>query len=348
MTQASPVTGRNGVGASAPDQAWEPEAVEAVGGSRRGTISRRALIAAKLVVSCVLIALILRGTDVGEVLGAIGKADVRLVLLSLCLFFVGYGITVGRWRTLLGTQRVEASMSVLIRSYMVAVFFNNLLPSTIGGDAIRIYDSWRLGCGKAEAVVVIFMDRFMGLLSLVLFASAGLALLPELPVDVPLAQAAALLGIGGVAVMLWFMFSPAPRPATGPGRPFVAVPFVQHALGRVREALDSFRGKRSALGRALALSLLLQVNVVVSYYLLARSLGLSVPFLDYFLIIPASLAVLMAPVSINGIGLREGAFVFFLGLCGVGRAEAVAFAWIAYGVLLIQGVLGGIVYAFRR
>ena len=90
------------------------------------------------------------------------------------------------------------------------------------------------------------------------------------------------------------------------------------------------------------------MNVVIAYYLLAQSLGLPVPFLNYFLIIPAALLVLMAPVSINGIGLREGAFVFFLGLYGIGRAEAVAFAWIAYGVLLIQGVLGGLVYAFRR
>ncbi len=148
--------------------------------------------------------------------------------------------------------------------------------------------------------------------------------------------------------MLWFMFSPAPRPATGPARPLVPFPLVQRALGRVREAVSSFRGKRGALGGALALSLLLQVNVVIAYYLLAQSLGLPVPFLNYFLIIPAALLVLMAPVSINGIGLREGAFVFFLGLYGIGRDEAVAFAWIAYGVLLIQGVLGGLVYAFRR
>src|SRR5690606_28322746 len=81
---------------------------------------------------------------------------------------------------------------------------------------------------------------------------------------------------------------------------------------------------------------------------MALSLGLPVLFLNYFLIIPAALLVMMAPVSINGIGLREGAFAFFFGLFGVGRAEAVAFAWIAYGLLLIQGLLGGLVYAFRR
>ncbi|MFO7260842.1 MAG: lysylphosphatidylglycerol synthase transmembrane domain-containing protein [bacterium] len=344
MMHASPTTEPNGV-----DAAPEPSGgAGPARGSGRSAIPRRALIAAKLIVSCALIALILRGTHVGEVLNAIARADMRLVFLSLCLFFVGYGITVGRWRILLRTQRVEASLPALLRSYMVAIFFNNLLPSTIGGDAVRVYDSWRLGCGKAEAVVVIFMDRFMGLLSLVLFACAGLALLPELPVAAPLAQTAAFLGMGGIAVMLWLMFSPASRPASGPRRPSVAFPRIQHALNRVREAVASFRGKRGALGQALALSLLLQVNVVVSYYLLARSIGLSVPFLDYFLIIPAALLVLMAPVSINGIGLREGAFVFFLGLYGVGKAEAVAFAWVAYAVLLVQGLLGGIIYAFRR
>jgi uncharacterized membrane protein YbhN (UPF0104 family) len=165
---------------------------------------------------------------------------------------------------------------------------------------------------------------------------------------VPLAEAAAILGIAGVVLLLWFMFSSASRPASGAGRMLVRFPLIQRSLSRVGAAIGSFRGKPGALGRVLALSLLLQVNVVVSYYLMALSLGLPVPFLNYFLIIPAALLVMMAPVSINGIGLREGAFAFFFGLFGVGRAEAVAFAWIAYGVLLIQGLLGGLVYAFRR
>ena len=88
--------------------------------------------------------------------------------------------------------------------------------------------------------------------------------------------------------------------------------------------------------------------MVVQYFIFAKALNLPIPFWSFFLIIPLTLFVMMLPVSINGIGLRESIFVLILSPWGIAKPEALALAWLAYGCLVVQGLLGGIVYALRK
>jgi acetyltransferase-like isoleucine patch superfamily enzyme len=94
--------------------------------------------------------------------------------------------------------------------------------------------------------------------------------------------------------------------------------------------------------------LLLQIAVILHYYLISEALGLQIPFIKFWVIIPIALFVQLIPVSINGIGIRENLFVFFLGLFGASAASAIAFSWIAYGMVLILGLFGGILYVLRK
>ena len=108
-----------------------------------------------------------------------------------------------------------------------------------------------------------------------------------------------------------------------------------------------FSGRRDLLVRAFGLSLLLQLNVIVHFIIVSRALGIDIPVLAMFTVIPLSIFVTMLPVSINGIGLREGVFVFFFSTYGIDAVEAIAFAWIALGFVMLQGVIGGILFAAR-
>jgi len=125
--------------------------------------------------------------------------------------------------------------------------------------------------------------------------------------------------------------------------------------GKMREKLQAilraflaFQGKTGVLIRALMWSVLLQANVVLHYYLISEALGLGIPPISFFLIVPLATFVMMLPISINGIGVRESTFVFFFGAFAVSSAAAIAFSWIVYGMVVIQGLLGGIVYTLRR
>jgi glycosyltransferase 2 family protein len=279
----------------------------------------RAGLLLRLAVSAALIAWILARTPFHEVAAAFRSADPRWILAALALSPFGYLASVRRWRLLIRAQGGDATLPFLVRSFLVGVFFNNFLPSTIGGDTVRVLDTARTGVGRAKAVAIVFVDRFVGLLALMLFAVLGVLRMPSLFTWV----------IGGAAVLA-----------------LIAV--LVFALPRIVEHRFALRWPGSVLARAFGWSLVLQTLVVLNGYFLARALHVPIPLESFFLIVPLALFVMMLPVSINAIGVRENVWAFFFAAFGVAAATGVALAWLDYGLVLLQALVGGMVYASRR
>jgi hypothetical protein len=193
-------------------------------------------------------------------------------------------------------------------------------------------------------VAIIFVDRFLGLFALMLFALVALPFTGALTEEIPLLTLWVLLGVAGMLVVVWAIFMPSrlfELVATLP------LPFASK-VKRLLAAFLLFQGRRDVLAKQLWLSLLLQANVIIHYYVIAQALHLSVPLYGFFFMIPLITLLMMVPISINAIGIRESAFGFFLAAYGVPPSEAIALAWIAYGLTLLQGLLGGIIYALRK
>lgn len=309
---------------------------------------RRALGWSKWVVSAALIAWVLSRTD----LGAIGLAlrMVRPAYLVGAFALIPVGVVIGalRWRWLLAANGVHASVAYLIGGGCVAAFVRLFLPSTIGGDAVRVYDSWRAGASKSVAVATIGVDRLLGLFALALLACGAMAFNPKVSA-IPGASWLALAAAGGMLVVVsWIFFVGAWAPGwvvrvwrVGPAalrRPF------EKLLG----ALGSFRGKHGALASVFAMSVVLQLNVVAFYWLIALGLGLELTFWQMLAAAPIAVFVMMIPITVFGIGLREGVWIVLLGAYGFGRADAVALSWIEVGLFVAFGLLGGVVYAARK
>jgi len=113
-------------------------------------------------------------------------------------------------------------------------------------------------------------------------------------------------------------------------------------------AFLAFQGRGSVLARALGWSFVLQICVVLNGWLLAKALHVPISLPYFFLIVPLAVFVMMVPVSINAIGVREGVLAFFFAAFGVASATAVAVAWLDYGLVLLQALVGGAVYAWGR
>src|SRR4051812_46675083 len=125
--------------------------------AREGTPKRRALLlpALRLIVSLALVAWVFHRARFAEVADAFRSADPWPVLLALALNPLGTWASVSRWRLLLRTRGVDVPLGSLVRAFLVGVFFNNLLPSTIGGDAVRAWESSRAGADRSTAVAVV-------------------------------------------------------------------------------------------------------------------------------------------------------------------------------------------------
>ncbi len=311
--------------------------------------SHKILFTIKILVSAVLIYWILSGTNFKEVLKSIRNTNFLLLSFAFSLHFIGFFLSATRWKLLLRAQGTEAKTSYLIGSSIVSKFFNNLLPSTIGGDAMRAYDSYRIGKSKSGAVVVIFVDRFLGLFMLLFFALVAFFIVEEVVSGGIHLFLWIMAGLLLFICIGWFIFSPPKKLTESVNN--MNIPFsskFQRIVKKMREAFWAFRGKKKVLLKALGLSLLLHANVIIYYFLISSALNLSIPFYNFFLIIPLSLFIMMLPITINGIGLRENTFYFFFSTFAITRAEAIAFAWVEYGIIIILGILGGIVYVLRK
>ena len=303
----------------------------------------------KISLSVALILWITQDVALDSVFAVITDSSGSLLILAFSLFFIGYVIAAFRWRTLIRVQDGDAPIFFLVRSFMVALFFNNFLPSTVGGDVVRMYDSWRLGNSKTDAVTVVLVDRFLGVIVLFCFALLALVFDETVAGEVPFITAWVTAGLAGMGIATWLFLK---IPVSTMQRLSFAKNGVMARVGgileKVHRSFQAYRQAPSAILRALGLSVLLQVNVVVHFILVARAVGIDVPVESMFLIIPVAVFIMMVPISINAIGVREAVFVFLFSLYGVQSVEALAFAWIAYSFTLLQGVLGGLVFALRR
>ena len=248
------------------------------------------------------------GASLGEALHAVTP----LVLLgSAGVYLLGQIISAWKWRSLLSALGAQVTLWTCCRFYWLGMFWNLWMPTSIGGDALRIYlinrHAPQLGTGRATASVII--ERLTGLVALLLIGAVALPLDTGSEVASGVAQARRIFLVAGVIFALLgalgLLALRAGR-APAPLRPL---------LGKVQHALAAFQGAqgRRALVTALALSFVFQGSQVALNYGLARAVGLSLSLLTVGWVTPALALASLLPIGIGGLGVREAAALALLG-----------------------------------
>jgi glycosyltransferase 2 family protein len=311
-----------------------------------GRLRRILLFGLKLVVSFGLLAMLFRQTDVSAVttrLRQVQPAWVALALLAHALLLV---ISGWRWRRLLLTQDVHASVTALTGSCLVATFFNNFLPSNIGGDVIRIADTAPLTGSRTVATAVVLLDRALGLIALFAVAAAGSLLLrqPTLP---GLGYLWLLLG-AGVLIAMGVLARPRLIPRLLSPLRRLREDWVERRLDRVGTMLERVASRRIALIEAFAGAIVVQLLVVCFYLAVAYAIQIDLPFRDALIIVPISLVIQLAPVSINGLGVREAVFSYFFARLGHGVDAGLALSLAGAALIIVASLPGGLLFLLRR
>lgn len=307
-------------------------------------MSRGLALALKAAVSGALILYLFSRVDLASVREAACRAHPEWIAAAIGLHVVGLGLSAHRWRSLLSVFHQGYGYGYLVRSLLSGLFFNQFLPSTIGGDALRAYQTPSDKGERISAVGVVFVERSIGLITLLVVGSVA-ALATENAVSEVLRIPFLILAFGSLAA-LWGatrlpMWERGGRQSGGIGR-------IGDTVRRFVEALRTYRGQGQVIGRAMIATVLLQVNVILCWGVLAKALEIDLPIESFFLVVPALALVLLIPVSINGIGLRENGLLALLVPLGVGAPEVVALAWVDYAIQLGWGAAGGVVYVFHR
>lgn len=294
------------------------------------TFRRRALQALQVVVTLALIGWLVRQVDWGTVGPLLRNVRWPMVAGALASLLLSHLINVVRWRYLL--DRRELGFGRLLRWYAIGLFSTNILPTGIGGDAVRAGLSGRaVPLGRALFAVV--LDRGMGLVAL--SALIGLGLIGGLPFDLGLparlsapgaiaAGGVLTLGVIGVALLGWSRRAAVRRQAARWDLP-------PWGLAEWLRRLVT----------AYALSVAAQLAIVVANAAVLLALGIAAPWpVSIWLVVFSSLSLLL-PIAINGIGVVEGVYVVVLGAYGVPAALGLSAALLIRLIALAISLLGG-------
>ncbi len=305
----------------------------------------------RVAVTLVLLALVLSRADLAELATLARTVVPALVLLGYALHLVMVLLNAWRWQILVRAQGTSLGIPRLVSYYFVCMFFNTFTPTSIGGDVARVIDLARDTGRRSTALASVLVERVVGLLVLLPVSLFGLAfsfrhLAGHRALFVYLEGL--LVGILAVA----FAFLRVER-AHGTVRrlPLLGAlaerPGIRRRVANVQEALDVYRGKRGALVATFWISLASRATWIVSCFVFGKALGIGLALPAYFLVIPLVEVARMVPISLSGLGIREGAIVLLLSFFGVGTSAALALSILIYAPFLVNGLAGGLLYAAR-
>ncbi len=281
----------------------------------------------KVSISLVLLYIVLSKTGLQTVLSILKNINPLYFILAVLLYLVSQFVSTLRWKLLLpnsiGTKK-------LFSLYMIGAFFNMLLPGLVGGDVVKGFYLYQATGKGALTFASIFMDRYLGfvvLIAICLIAYPfgyhylrGSRLELLLPFIVVFFTAGSLLVFGlrlGKRIKLFSDFY---------------------------EYFHVYRNQKEIIQKALSLSVLIQLIGIFTVYILSIGLGKHIPFLACLIFIPLIIIFTMIPVSISGLGIREGSFVLFLGFIGVESefATAISLSW--FITMVVGNFIGFIEY----
>lgn len=299
----------------------------------------------RLAVSVIGVVLVVLTVDVGQATNDLVGIRGGGFAAAVALFQVGLVVRAARWWVLLRSHDVRLPLWKLVRLYYFGMFFNLFLPTGFGGDVVRAAE---LGSelDVATSAATVLLDRMMGLMSLFMIA---LIMTPfawgVVPSDMlTLTAAVSLVGlVGGVLVIQGGLFGAILRTID---RVLGRVGLIRKLVGafiRFNDAIAVVGQHRRAVLEAFAISTAFNALLILMHIVLSRALALDVPALGYVLIVPLTSILLLVP-SIQGIGVRETAFVVLMGSFGAPEPTALALSLAVLLQNVISGVIGLVLY----
>jgi uncharacterized protein (TIRG00374 family) len=300
--------------------------------------------AIRALISFSLIALLLfvMRNQLNDIIAQLINVSIPFLVVAVLLTFTSHTCLSLRLKLFLTGQGINVNVKEAVGLTLIGYFFNNFLPTAVGGDMVKAYYATKKTDEKVPCFTSVFMDRCMGLFSFVVLVLFAIVVLGD------------KIGTAIIAWPLWIIF-------------FIAIALLAaffnkriaetissviarwkkpRSIHRIYASFVSFRDKKPLFVKAFFLSIVAQVIAFVAVYVLIQGLHDYIPFANVLLVMPLIFLASMFP-SINGLGVREGAFVlFFRPFIGADKAFVLSLLWLF--IYLVMGLLGGFVYAFAK
>jgi glycosyltransferase 2 family protein len=309
-------------------------------------------VLATLALTSLAVAYLLWKVDVGETAEVLVDANAWWFLLAIAIMTLSVVPMAERWRRLLLSQGIEEGLPWLTRAFLVSYTAGQILPTSIGGDAVRILETSRRHPERLGAIsAIVLLERALGGAATVLLGAVGFVL------AVGRYDVGAYLWIEGAFVLLTFvlaflMFSRAARPLLRMTAPLLRRLKLERPVRAVYDGIHVFRERSGLLVGLFLFTVAIQAVRVLAIWATARAVGIDLPPRIYYVMGPLFFLVLLVPFTLNGFAVREAFFVSFLGGVGVDADQAFAAGFLFFvvtvamalpgaAILLWEGLRGG-------
>jgi len=296
--------------------------------------------AARIAASAIILVVLLRKVRLHSLMPKWDDTTILWLAAGVACFVLAIALSTVRWQRVLEAMDVPSRFVSLFNTYLACQFVSAFLPSSIGGDAVRVtrLSSQRGGPEAPEApdaFASVVLDRMSGWLILPLLCLAGMLVNPALRHQGRSSR---------IAFTLSIVVAASPRfGGRLAGRRGVA-----RFFGAVHEGIDHLRHRPMVIAQVLAAALVYQLAVITAALLASHALGIHIGPTALLAFLPAVAIVQVLPISFGGLGVREGALVLFLKPLGVPTSQAVALGLLLYAMQLISSLLGAPSLAFGQ
>jgi len=273
--------------------------------------------------------------------------------VSLPIFLLSLGVTLllnlssaFKWYLLLRARGVEVGFFRAWGLYMVGICFSLALPTSMGGDLIRIHELSRFTGKRAEAAASVFVEQFSGMVVLFFFTVIAVFMQHQL-LSVTWMVVNLIIAVAASAAVIWIIVDERPY---GFVKTWLQrrMPFLTAVLGKfdkLHQAVLEYRDDRQALVIALLNTFVFYLlAVVVNVYVTARAFSPEIGFAELFVAVPLIMFIMNLPISIGGIGLMEFAFIFIFDISGYTSARALSTALLMRFKSFVDAGIGGFLY----
>ena len=298
------------------------------------------MAALRLGASAVILVVLLQRVDLSAV--------VRLhtfgwLAAALAVTLVGIVLSALRWQRVLAALGLPTRLWDLVSHYLASLFVGNVLPSTVGGDVLRVSRLSAKNGDVPDTFASVVLERLTGWIVLPVLTLAAVVLNPGLHRRAPRAVDIATAVAVGTLVLLVLLVVVAAHPRLG-GR-LASTDGWRRFTGAVHLGLDRFRRRPVLALEVLTAGFAYQLAVMLAAFMAAKALGLGIGWTAILAFFPVVAIIQVLPVTIGGLGTREGALVLFLGGLGVRPNQAIALGLLFYGVNLVVSLLGAPAFA---
>jgi glycosyltransferase 2 family protein len=304
------------------------------------------LLGLKVLLSILLFVYVVAKVSPRHVWSTVRSADPALLGAAAALFLLSSLIGSWLWARLLRAQGVGIPYPKAASYYFVGLFFNNFLPSNIGGDITRISDASKHADRMSTVFSATLLERLIGVVAIGFLAVvASIAAIERIHIAALYWTTLAIFLLATAFFASIFhrgildLFA-RPFRLIGAGR-------IERALGRILDDLHGFRLEKGALIAAFAASMLVQISRIYVHYLVGLALGVRISVVYYFLFVPVLAALISLPISLNGIGVREGAAVVLFQMVGLTREQSFSIPFLTYVISVLISLLGGLIFLSR-